>query len=245
MNAQPVLPHWGVVKPFMLRSATQFPLPGPPAPGSAEFVRDFAEVKAIGGRTSTTRTNEQTATAISWAGSEIPPLNAIARSAALARKNGLMDNVRLFAYLNMAMADALIAGFEAKYRFNNFRPITAIRGAAASQSPSAMAEAQWAPLIVSPPHPEYPSAHCLATGAAGTVLCTLFGTDALSATQILPAPLGVERRYTSVTQLIKEMEDARVWGGIHFRSADEHGTQLGRQIAEFSMQRFLLPVAAR
>ncbi len=245
MNAQPVIPQWGGVKPFLLRSAVQFDVPGPPAPGSAEFMRDFNEVKSFGGRGSTTRTNEQTATAIFWAGSEIPPLNAIARSMAAARKNTLIDNARLFAYLNMAMADSLIAGFEVKYRFNHWRPVTAIRNAAQLQNLALTADAKWEPLLVTPPHPEYPSAHCLATGAAEVVLRQFFGTDAINTALVLPAPLGVERRYTSLAQLVKEMEDARVWGGIHFRTADEHGTHLGKRIAEFAMRQFLRPAAER
>ena len=243
MYAQPVLPLWGGMKPFLLRSATQFEVPGPPAPGSKEFARDFNEVKSIGGRGSTTRTNEQTATAIFWAGSEIPPLNVIARSMAAARKNTLMDNARLFAYLNMAMADSLIAGFEVKYRFNHWRPVTAIRNVNSAQDALLIADPKWEPLLVTPPHPEYPSAHCLATGAAEVVLRQFFGTEAINLSLVLPLSLGVERRYTSLSQLVKEMEDARVWGGIHFRAADEHGTHLGRQIGEFGLRQFLRPVA--
>ena len=129
MNANPVLPQWRYVKPFVMTSAKQFPLAGPPAPASAAFAKDFNEVKRFGSRASTERTNEQTAIAIHWAGSEIPPFNAVARAAAAAKVLSLVDTARLFALLNMSMADALIAGFEAKYHFNFWRPITAIRDA--------------------------------------------------------------------------------------------------------------------
>lgn len=241
MNAQPVLPQWRHVKPFILTSAAQFALPGPPAYASAAFVKDFNEVKTLGARNSSTRTNEQTAIALFWAGSEIPPLNTVARAMAAAKGLGVVDNARLFAYLNMAMADALLAGFEAKYKFNAWRPITAIRDAASAGNPALVADARWEPLMVTPPHAEYPSAHCLAMGAAAQVLAGFLGTDKVQVSLVQP-PLGFHRRYESLPELVKEMEDARVWGGIHFRSADEHGTRLGRQVGEYALQNFLKPL---
>jgi hypothetical protein len=242
MNAQPVLPHWRHVKPFVLNSATQFAPAGPPAHGSAAFAKDFNEVKTLGARNSNTRTNEQTAIALFWAGSEIPPLNTVARTMSAAKNLGIVDNARLFAYLNMAMADSMIAGFEAKYRFNAWRPITAIRNAPSTGKAGLSADANWEPLMVTPPHPEYPSAHCLATGAAAQVLVEFLGTDTVQVSLVQP-PLGFHRRYESIPELVKEMENARVWGGIHFRSADEHGTQLGRGIGTHALQGFLQPAS--
>jgi hypothetical protein len=232
LSVPPVLPHWRQVKPFVLTSASQLTLPGPPPLDSPAFARDLDEVKRLGGRHSTTRTNEQTGTAIFWAGSEIPPLNAIARGAAAARKTGLADNARLFALLNMAMADSLIAGFEVKYQVNYWRPITAIR----------TTDPGWEPLLVTPPHPEYPSAHTLATGAAAEVLAEFIGSDRVQAALVQP-PLGVHRRWESLAQVVKEMEDARVWAGIHFRTSNEHGTQLGRQIGAHALKSALRPVS--
>jgi len=236
----PVLPHWPQVKPFVLTSPSQFALPGPPPLDSPAFIRNFNEVKDVGGRLSTTRTNEQTATAIFWAGSEIPPLNAIARALAAAKKTSVSDNARLFAYLNMAMADSLIAGFDVKYRVNFWRPITAIRNGAALGNSALTADPGWEPLLVTPPHPEYPSAHALATGAAAEVLTGFLGSDRVELALVQP-PLGVHRRWESLPQIVKEMEDARVWGGIHFRFSDEHGTQLGRRIGVYALQNILRP----
>lgn len=240
MNAQPVLPHWRNVKPFMLKSATQFEFAGPPNPASAAFAKDFNEVKALGARTSAQRTNEQTAVAIHWAGSEIPPMNAVARAASTARGLNVADNARLFAYLNMAMADALIASFETKYAFNAWRPVTAIRNAATAGNGGIQADAAWEPMMVTPPHPEYPSAHSIAVGAAEVVLQRFFG-DKVSASYVYP-PLGVLRRWEGLSQISKEVEDARVWGGIHFRTAVEHGTQVGRKIGEYALKAHLQPV---
>jgi hypothetical protein len=244
MNAPPVLPHWRHVKPFTLTSATQFAPPGPPAYGSAAFAKDFNEAKTLGARNSSMRTSERTAIALFWAGSEIPPLNTVARAMAAAKGNGVVDNARLFAYLNMAMADSMIAGFEAKYRINAWRPVTAIRNAAAAGNAGwgLVPDVAWEPLMVTPPHPEYPSAHCLATGAAAQVLVGFLGTDKVSVSLVQP-PLGFHRRYESVPEIVKEMEDARVWGGIHFRTADEHGTQLGRRVGDHALKNFLQPIA--
>ncbi|HEY6005632.1 MAG TPA: vanadium-dependent haloperoxidase [Anaeromyxobacter sp.] len=235
MNANPILPQWRNVKPFLLTSARQFPFSGPPAPGSGAFAKDFNEVKRLGSRTSAERTNEQTAIAIHWAGSEVPPLNAIARAAAAAKGLTLVDDARLFALLNMAMADALIAGFEAKYTFNHWRPVTAIRNAGLAGNAATSADAAWEPLLVTPPHQEYPSAHCLGAGAAMAVLRHVFEGDRLSTSYVYP-PLGVLLRWESFSQVEKEIENARVWAGIHFRTAVEHGTRFGRQVAEYGIQ---------
>lgn len=240
-NAQPVLPHWRNVKPFVLKSAAQFAFEGPPNPTSAAFAKDFNEIKLLGGRASAQRTSEQTAIAIHWAGSEIPPMNAVARTASAARSLRVADNARLFAYLNMAMADALIAAFEAKYKFNTWRPVTAIRNAASAGNAGIQADGAWEPMIVTPPHPEYPSAHCIAVGAAEVVLRQFFG-DRVSASYVAPA-LGVLRRWESLAQISKEVEDSRVWAGIHFRSAVEHATQVGRKIGEYALKEYMQPVS--
>jgi hypothetical protein len=242
MNANPVLPHWRHIKPFVLASASQFTPPGPPAPGSAAFAKDFNEVKKLGARNSRLRTSEQTAIALFWAGSEIPPLNTVARVISSSKNLGVVENARLFAYLNMAIADSLIAGFEAKYKFNAWRPITAIRGATSTGNRALLADANWEPLMVTPPHPEYPSAHCLATGAAAEVLVGFLGTDKVQVGLVQP-PLGFHRVYQSIPEIVKEMEDARVWGGIHFRSADVDGTRLGRQVGGYALLNSLQPVS--
>jgi hypothetical protein len=241
MNASPAVPHWRSVKPFMLRSATQFPFAGPAESGGAAFAKDFNEIKSIGSKPSTKRTSEQTAIAIHWSGSEIPPLNAVARAVSTERKLGIADNARLFAYLNMAMADALIAVFESKYTANAWRPVTAIRGAGMAHNKGIQADAAWEPLLVTPPHPEYGCAHCVAAGAAEAVFQKSFGGDKINASYIYP-PLGVQRQWMSFSQITKEVGDARVWGGVHFRTAVEHGTQVGRMIGAYGMANYLKPV---
>ncbi len=240
MNASPILPHWRNLKPFVVTSAKQFAFAGPPAPDSAAFAKDFNEVKRLGSKATTERTNEQTAIAIHWAGSEVTPLNAVARAAAAAKGFSLVENARLFALLNMAMADALIAGFEAKYTFNSWRPITAIRNADLAKNAAVAADPDWEPLLVTPPHPEYPSAHCLGAGAAVAILQHAFGGDRLATSYVYP-PLGVLRRWESFSQIEKEIENARVWAGIHYRTAVEHATQIGHQIGDFAVSTQMRP----
>lgn len=242
-RAQPVLPHWGNVTPFVLTGAKQFALPPPPAPDSAAFARDLAEVKRLGGWTTTERTPEQTAIAIYWAGSEVPPWNTVARAAAAAHRNSVSDNARLFAYLNLAIADALIVTFSYKYEYDSWRPITAVQAHDTAAPLGLVADRSWRPLLITPPHPEYPSAHCVASGAAATVLRTFFGSDAVNASAIYP-PLGIQRTWKSYTEIVVEVENARVWGGIHFRTADEEGTRLGEEIAGYVMKTSLQPVAS-
>jgi hypothetical protein len=240
MNANPILPQWRNVKPFMLSSAKQFAFAGPAAPKSTAFAKDFNEIKRIGSKNSPERTTEQTAIAIHWAGSEVVPFNTVARTAAAAKGLGVVESARLFALLNMSMADALIAGFEAKYAFNYWRPVTAIRNAGLAGNTAISADATWEPLLVTPPHQEYPCAHCLGAGAAVAVLQHVFDGDKLSTSYIYP-PLGVVRRWESFSQIAKEVENARVWGGIHYRTSAEHGTQFGRQVAELALKTQMRP----
>ena len=242
MNSPPVLPQWRYVKPFLIMSTTQFEMTGPPAPDSAAFARDLAEVKRLGGTASSERSGEETAIAIHWAGSEVPPFNAVARAAAAAHKLVPIESARLFALLNMAMADSLIVGFEAKYRFNSWRPITAIRNAPAGNG-SPVSESQWEPLLVTPPHQEYPCAHCLTAGAAVAVLEDVLGGDAIDASYVYP-PLGVMRHWTSLAALRKEVGDARVWGGIHFRTAVEDGIATGGAVAKYGLKNRMQPTSS-
>jgi hypothetical protein len=235
-----VLPHLGGVAPFMLKSVDEFAAKGRPALTSAEFARDLDEIKRLGGRHSAERTADQTAVALYWSGNEIPQLNAIARAASQARKLSIQENARLFALAHMAAADALIVSFKIKYVANAWRPITAIRAGYGGVAP----DPNWESLLITPPHPEYPSAHCIATGAVAQVLRDLFGSDEVKFSYVFPPGLGMMRSYTSLTQIEKEMEDARTFAGIHFRATSEHSTELGRKVGASAVANHLRPTAA-
>ena len=233
------LPHFGGVTPYALKSVDQFAAKGRPALSSAEFARDLDEVKRLGGRHSTERTADQTAVAVFWAGNEVPQLNAVARAASQARKLSMHENARLFALAHMAAADAFAVSFKIKYQENAWRPITAIRAGYGSVA----ADPNWESLLITPPHPDYPSAHCIAAGAVAQVLRDLFGSDEVKFSYVFPPGLGMMRSYTSLTQIEKEMEDARAFAGIHFRTTNEHSTELGRKVGAYAVASHLRPKA--
>lgn len=231
-------PHWGAVKPFLLTSNDQFKPPGMPAVGSEAYARDIAEVRRLGGRTGSARSADQSEVAVYWTVSTHVPYNAVARSAATARNFNVLDNARLFALLNMAGADSQFVAWHVKYTHNVLRPVQAIREADKLGNPAIQADPNWEPLIVTPAHPDYLSGHATFGGAGSAVLRGLLG-EAVSGqhTNI------VTRRWTSATAMEKEIEDARVWSGIHTRVADEHGSKVGRQVAEYGMQNAMQPLA--
>jgi hypothetical protein len=233
-----ILPQWGAVTPFVLRSRTGLDFKGAPAAGSAQFARDFAEVRSVGARDSLTRTADQTAAAIFWTVQTAVPWHAAARAASAARGLSLADNARLFALLSLATADSQIVAFNEKYERPHWRPITAIRAAVDLNVPDLRGDAGWEPLLVTPPHPEYPSAHAVFSGAAEAVLRGFFRGDAVEVSVTAPGPFGVTRTFRSFSALSAEVEDARVWGGIHFRSADVDGAEVGRRIGERALREF-------
>lgn len=236
-----ILPQWGKVTPFLLRRADGFVFPGTPDLHSAAFVRDFNEVKALGARNSPTRTADQTAAAIFWTVQTAVPWHAAARAAATARGLSIGDAARLFAMLSMATADSQILAFAEKYQHPAWRPITAIRAAHALHDDQLVAEPSWEPLLGTPPHPEYPSAHSIFSGAAEAVLRAFFGSDEVAVSVTFPPVLGVTRTFRSFSEMTSEVGDARIWGGIHFRSAVVDGVEIGRRIGALVADGFPRP----
>jgi hypothetical protein len=191
----------------------------------------------VGSRNSTTRTADQTASAIFWYISTPVPWEAAARAAAQKMNPGLVDNARIFALMNMAGADAYIAGWQIKRKTNFWRPITAIRDAIRNPDPS------WEPLLGTPPHPDYPSGHNIYSGAMAEVIRRLIGTDQLAFGSALMLPTGpLPRSWTSLSEAEKDVMGARIWAGIHFRTADEHGIALGHAIAENAVGTIMRPL---
>jgi hypothetical protein len=234
-----ILGQWGGVAPFVLRSKSGLEFKGPPAIASAEFARDFDEVKNVGARNSTTRTADQTAAAIFWTVQTGVPWHAAARAASAAKGLSVAENARLFALLSMAAADSQIVAFDEKYQRPHWRPTTAIRAAADLNIPALKGDPNWEPLLVTPAHPDYPSAHAVYSGAAEAVLRAFFGSDEVNVSVTFPAAFGVTRTFKSFSQITDEVDNARVWGGIHFRSADRDGSEIGRKIGTIVMRDFL------
>jgi hypothetical protein len=232
----PAVTQWPQRTPWLMRNAAQFRPDGPPALTSETWARDFNEVKALGGRASARRSPEQTDVARFWDYSAPPIYHAIVRSVALQPGRNLERNARLFAAVAQAMDDALIAVFEAKYHYRFWRPITAIRNADLDGNDATEREAGWAPLIDVPMHPEYPAAHSVLASSLGTVLAA----EARSGPQPVlttssPTAKGAARTYRSIDALVQEVNNARIWGGLHYRTSTEVGTHLGRQVGELAV----------
>jgi PAP2 superfamily len=224
-----LLPQWGFVAPFAMNSSSQFRPPGSPSLDSEQYAADYKEVKELGAAVGSTRTEEQTEIALFWAdgvGTETPPghWNSIAQSIAVAQGNTLEENARLFALLNISMADAAISCWDAKYAFHFWRPVTAINFAEPNLN--------WASFIVTPPFPDYVSGHSTFSGAAATVLALFYGTEDLPFTTGSDFLPGVHRSFPTCLDAAEEAAMSRLYGGIHFRSANEDGLQAGISIGE-------------
>lgn len=232
-------PHWAQRKPWLLARPDQFRPAPPPALTSAQWARDFAEVKALGSQASTARTPEQTDAARFWEFSLPSIYFGVARSVAATEGRSPIDNARLYAAVAQAMDDALIAVFDAKYHYHFWRPATAIRNADKDGNDATERDARWAPLIDAPLHPEYPSAHSILAGAVGTLLKAEIGNGpapVLSTSS--PTLKGATRRWNRVDDFVQEVADARVWEGIHYRFSTEAGVAMGRRIGELTARHF-------
>jgi PAP2 superfamily len=232
----PAVTQWPLRKPWLMRSAAQFRPAGPPALNSDTWARDFNEVKAMGGRTSARRSAEQTEVARFWDYSAPPIYHALVRSVAMQPGRSLERNARLFAAVAQAMDDALIAVFEAKYHYRFWRPATAIRNADTDGNAATEREAGWSALIDVPMHPEYPAAHSVLAAALGTVLAAEVGDAPMPVLETSsPTVKGAVRRYDNVRTLVQEVSDARIWGGVHYRTSTEVGAQMGRQVGALAV----------
>jgi PAP2 superfamily len=236
------LPQWGFVVPFAMSSSSQFRPPGPPSLDSERYAADYEEVKELGAAVGSTRTEEQSQIALFWAdgaGTETPPghWNSIAQTLADARGNTLEENARLFALLNIATADAAICAWDAKYTFHFWRPVTAIA--------FAEPELNWMSFIVTPPFPDYVSGHSTFSGAAATVIPLFYGTADLPFTTGSDFLPDVYRGFATCLDAAEEAAVSRLYGGIHFRSANEDGLQAGISIGEWTFDHYLRPKGRR
>jgi hypothetical protein len=230
----PMLVPWlGSVTPMVIGSPAQYDPGPPPALSSAAYATDFNEVKAFGGQTGSARTDEQTATALFFSGNAFVQYNAALRSQADLRNLDIVDTARLFAAVDMSMADAAISVWYTKLKYGYWRPITAINLADTDGNDATTADPSWTPLLVTPPYPEYVSGYSGVTGAFAEALADALGTNDLNLTLISTAVPGATRHYDSVASLCDDLISARVWLGIHFRTADTNGVAIGKQVADY------------
>lgn len=229
-----VAPGWGKVTPWVLNSGSQFRPDAPPALDSGRYARDFNETKAFGSLSSTDRTDYQTQIALFWNGSPSAIWNSVARVVVDARSLDVSSAARTFALMYIAAADASIACWDAKYTYNFWRPITAIHRADEDGNDATAPDAAWQPLITTHQHPEYPSGHSTNSSAMATALAYLFGDDpGVLLTASSPTAPTFPRYWTTFSQGVDEVLDARVYIGFHFRTSDEVGARVGRQVARF------------
>ena len=233
-TAPAVLPGWRHVTPWVLRRHSAFGPDGPPPLHSRRYARDYNEVKELGSLTSLTRTDEQTEIARFWLAPPTVIWNGVARQMIQAHGLSLSATARALALMYLASADASIACWEAKYTFNFWRPITAIRNGDADDNGRTEADPGWTPLFPTPQHPEYLSGHSTNSSAMATVLKLLFGDDSgVALVAISPTNPGFERHWARLSEGVEEVIDARIYAGIHYRSSDEDGAAVGRRIARF------------
>ena len=236
-------PWWRSVKPFALTAPEQFRPAAPPAITSAEFATAYLETKAFGKLDSATRTADQTQIANFWKQPTHVPFNAIARSVSKAKGLSLQENARLFALLNITLADTRIAAWDAKYQYGYWRPLTAINTDADYGNASAVPDTTWLPLLETPNHPEYPSGHSITGGGGGRVLASAFGSDAVSFAVGSDTLRGVTRGFEKFSDAEQENANSRIYGGIHYRFSNDTGIALGHQVADYVLANYLKPIA--
>jgi hypothetical protein len=247
-TAPTVVPQWRGVKPFALTNASQF-RPAPPiALKSAEWATDYNEMKKFGGRTFTERSTRQTEDARFWLATDGRVFYPLVRQIAGAKEMSVIDCARLFALVAVARADSLIAVFDAKYHYEFWRPVTAIRNGDIDDNPATERDASWQPFDATPMHPEYPCAHCIEAASLAGVVQEVFGTAEIpEVTMTSPTAPGVVHHWTNVRAFVDEVSEARIWSGFHWRFSTQVARAMGYKIGEYVTENFMqpLPVAKR
>ena len=246
--ADPLLPNWPSVTPWGIDDVARFRPAPPSAAPSADYTAAFNEVKLLGKVDSTVRTADQTQVALFWAdggGTATPPghWNVIAEGISASQNLSLVQNARLFALLGIAVADAAVVAWDAKYHYIDWRPITGIRNADTDGNPNTDPDTTWAPLIATPPFPSYISGHSTFSSAAARILGLFLGSDQFNFTTISDGLPGVQRSFTSFSQAAAEAGQSRIYGGIHWQYDNTAGLAAGRAIAEHVFYNVLTPVS--
>ena len=241
--APALLPGWGQVTTFGILNGAQFRSAPPPLLGSARYARDFNEVKLVGDVNSSARPQDRTNVARFYIIAAVQVYNPAARQVSIAQEKTLSQNAHDFALLAMAVCDGLISSMETKYYYNRWRPVTAIRAADTDGNTNTEPNTGWVPLITTPPFPSYPSAHASAGGAARRILERLYGKDGFLITLTSPTAPNVTLYYTAWKQITDDIDDARIFGGIHFRYDQEGGAQQGWKVGSYIFETQLLPLS--
>ncbi len=241
----PLDPHWGFVKLFALPNTGSFIPPTPPSIAGPEYGRAFNQVKQLGSKQSLVRTKEQTEIAVFWSDfsyTVMPPghWHEIAASIMRQAGYGLDDCARLFALIGLAQADSAIVCWATKFRYNTWRPSTAIERADEDSNPETAADKTWSSLLNAPPFPEYTSGHSTFSSASSQVLARFLGSDAIAFSASSDSLPGVTRSFTSLAACTEEIGMSRIYGGIHFEFGNREGKKSGAKIGNFVGANYLL-----
>jgi hypothetical protein len=239
-------PWVAVMKPFMLNSPSQFRSKPPPALSSRAWAREYNEVKAYGAVNSTVRSPQQTAIANFWNANAVNQSNQAFQDFALAHRMDRVAAARMLAMGDLVDSDVEIACWDSKYHYLFWRPIMAIRNAGIDGNPATQPDPGWTPLLTTPNHPEYPSAHTCATGAESEIYAAILGRHRIDVTihgsiDGTPNNWSATQTFTRVHNLQLQVANARVWGGLHYRGSTEAGLVLARKVTHWVLQRYFLP----
>jgi hypothetical protein len=233
---------WPDMKPFAMTKPSQFRPAPPVALESEEWARDYNELKDYGGKTSAKRTAQQTETARFWLMTGPQAYHPFARALVAAKQMSVADSARFMALVAVGLNEALIAVFDAKYHYDFWRPITAIRNGDNDGNPATEREATWQPIDNTPAHPEYPCAHCiLSSTVAGVVQAALGDVDISGVAMTSPTAPGVTHRWTSLAGFRDEVSNARIWAGFHYRFSTRVGQDMGSQIGRYVVEQVMQP----
>ena len=242
-------PWVAVMKPFMLNSPSQFRAEPPPPLSSSKWAKEFNEIKAYGAVNSTVRTPEQTAIAEFWNANAVNQSNQAFQDVAITHQMDLVDTARVLAMGNLVDSDAGIACWDSKYHYLFWRPIMAIRNAQIDGNPATTPDPNWTPLLTTPNHPEYPAAHTCVTGAEAEMYAVVLGTHHINVTihgsaDGTPNNWAATHTFKTVNDLQREVANARVWAGLHYRGSTVEGLELARNVARWTLRRYFLPTAS-
>ncbi len=241
-TGQTVSPHWPKLKPFALKSGDQFRPGPPPKLVSAEWARDYNEIKELGARNSTRRTARQTEDARFWLATDGRVYYPLIKAVVNGRKLSLIDSARLYALAAITRSDAQIAVLDAKYHYGFWRPVTAIRNGDIDDNPATERDAGWLPIDNTPMHPEYPCAHCIISACTGGLVEAVLGSPDIPEVAITSPTLpGVTHRWTNVRTFYNEVSEARIAAGFHYRFSTRAGQDMGLQIARYVADNLLRP----
>jgi hypothetical protein len=241
MTTLPVADDFGASRPWLMTKPDQFRPPSPPSLKSDVWARDFNETRMVGAKAGGTRTAEQTQVAQFWVVTGAPAFNGIVRQSVQKANLDTPASARLMALTYMAFNDALVAVFDAKYAYNFWRPITAVRNGDQHENFAIKRDPGWLPLVDAPLHPEYPCAHCISSTTVTTVLQSVTGDSVPGLTMTSPTLPGVTRRWDKLSDVAREVSNARIWSGVHYRNSTEVGERMGREIAGYAVANYLQP----